>query len=133
TGGDLELTVFAGTEGRASLAREPWAGDIELVRVPVSSQSRPLRALAEQTLLPRAARKGRLDLLHNTLNTAPALPGLPQVTTIHDVIYKRFPETAGLLNAGVAVLVPLAARRSSRLLTDSEASKEDIVRFLGAE
>jgi glycosyltransferase involved in cell wall biosynthesis len=133
TGGDLELTVFAGNEGHGSLAREPWAGDIELVRVPVSSQSRPLRALAEQTLLPRAARKARLDLLHNTLNTAPALPGLPQLTTIHDVIYKRFPETAGRLNAGVALLVTLAARRSELVLTDSEASKRDLIDLLAVD
>ena len=55
------------------------------------------------------------------------------MTTIHDVIYKRFPETAGWLNAGVALLVPLAARRSKRVLTVSEASKHDIVRYLGAE
>jgi glycosyltransferase involved in cell wall biosynthesis len=133
TGGDLELTIFAGNEGHASLAREPWAGDAELVRVPVSSQSRPLRALAEQTLLPRAARKARVELLHNTLNTAPAMPGLPQVTTIHDVIYKRFPETAGRLNIGVALLMPLAARRSRLVLTDSEASKRDLIDLLSVD
>jgi glycosyltransferase involved in cell wall biosynthesis len=89
--------------------------------------------LAEQTLLPRAARRARVDVLHNTLNTAPALPGAPQVTTIHDVIYKRFPETAGRLNVGVALLVPLAARRSRLVLTDSMASRQDIVEFLGVE
>jgi glycosyltransferase involved in cell wall biosynthesis len=71
--------------------------------------------------------------LHNTLNTAPAFPGVPQVTTIHDVIYKRFPETAGHLNLGVAMLVPLAARRSNVILTDSQASRQDIIEFLGVE
>ena len=83
--------------------------------------------------MPRAARRARLDLLHNTLNTAPALPGLPQVTTIHDVIYKRFPETAGRLNVGVALLVPLAARRSGLVLTDSEASKRDLIDLLAVD
>ena len=64
-------------------------------------------------------------------NTAPALPRVPQVTTILDVIYKRHPEThAGVLAAGVALLVPLAARRSRRILTLSEAAKNDIVHFL---
>ena len=58
---------------------------------------------------------------------------MPQVTTIHDVIYKRFPETAGRLNAGVALLVPLAARRSTVVLTDSEASKADIQKLLGVD
>ncbi len=91
------------------------------------SRSRPRRVLAEQTLLPRAARRARLDLLHNLQNTAPAMPRVPQVTTILDVIYKRYPEThAGVLAAGVALLVPLAARRSQRILTLSEAAKDDI-------
>jgi glycosyltransferase involved in cell wall biosynthesis len=128
---DLRLTLFAADEAYPSLLAEPWAAEATVTRVPVRARSRTRRVLAEQTLLPRAARRARIDLLHNTLNTAPALPGVVQVTTIHDVIYKRFPETAGRLNVGVAFLVPLAARRSSRVLTVSEASKKDIVDFLG--
>jgi len=56
---------------------------------------------------------------------------VPQVTTILDVIYKRYPEThSGLLTHGMRLLVSLAARQSRRILTLSEAAKEDIVRFL---
>ena len=130
---DLRVTLFAAAEAYPSIAAEPWAGEATVVRIPVRARSRPRRVLAEQTLLPHAARHARIDLLHNTLNTAPAFPGVPQVTTIHDVIYKRFPETAGRLNVGVALLVPLAARRSSRVLTVSEASKDDIINFLGVD
>jgi len=130
---DLRLTLFVGSEAYPTLLEEPWAGDVSVVRLAVRARSRMRRVAAEQTLLPRAARRARIDLLHNTLNTAPAFPGVPQVTTIHDVIYKRFPETAGRLNVGVALLVPLAARRSSVVLTDSQASKRDIVEFLGVE
>jgi glycosyltransferase involved in cell wall biosynthesis len=90
--------------------------------------------LAEQTLLPAAARRSKIDLLHNLLNTAPAVPGVPQVSTILDVIYKRYPEThAGVLAWGVALLVPLAARRSRRVITISQSSKADIIEFLGIE
>lgn len=103
------------------------------MRVPVRARSRAVRVLGEHTLLPVAARRAGIELLHNTLNTAPAVPTLPQVTTIHDVIYKRFPETAGRLNAGVALLVPLAARRSRLVLTDSDASKRDLVELLGLQ
>ena len=82
-------------------------------------------------MLPRAARKARIDLLHNVQNTAPAMPRVPQVTTILDVIYKRHPDThAGIMAAGVALLVPLAARRSRRILTLSEAAKDDITHYL---
>jgi len=49
------------------------------------------------------------------------------------VIYKRFPETAGRLNAGVALLVTLAARRSELVLTDSEASKRDLIDLLAVD
>jgi glycosyltransferase involved in cell wall biosynthesis len=130
---DLRLTLFAADEAYPSLLAEPWAGEATIVRIAVRARSRPRRVLAEQTLLPRAARRARIDLLHNTLNTAPAFPGVPQLTTIHDVIYKRFPETAGRLNIGVAILLPLAARRSPVILTDSHASRRDIIEFLGVE
>jgi glycosyltransferase involved in cell wall biosynthesis len=133
-GRDLELVVFAGDEGSPSLAKAPWAPDVELIHVPVRSRSRTRRVLVEQAVLPRAARKARVDLLHNVQNTAPAMPRVPQVTTILDVIYKRHPEThAGLLAAGVALLVPLAARRSRRILTLSEAAKADIAHYLNVE
>jgi glycosyltransferase involved in cell wall biosynthesis len=56
------------------------------------------------------------------------------VTTILDVIYKRFPETQRRVFAyGLALLVPLAARRSRRVLALSEAGKADIVEFLGVD
>ena len=71
-----------------------------------------------------------MQLLHNLFTTAPAFPGVPQVTTILDVIYKRFPEAhPGVLTYGMRLLVPLAARRSRRVLTLSQAAKEDIVAF----
>jgi glycosyltransferase involved in cell wall biosynthesis len=85
-------------------------------------------------VLPVAARRAQVDLLHNLLSTAPAVPGVAQVTTIHDVIYKRYPETHfGLLSLGVAALVPVAVRRSSRLIADSEATKNDLVAYLDAD
>jgi glycosyltransferase involved in cell wall biosynthesis len=130
---DLRLTLFAASEAYPSLLAEPWAGEVTVVRLPVQARSRTRRVLAEQTLLPRAAYRAQIDVLHNTLNTAPAFPWVPQVTTIHDVIYKRFPETAGRLSIGVALLMPLAARRSIAVLTDSQASKQDIIDFLGVE
>jgi glycosyltransferase involved in cell wall biosynthesis len=132
--GGAELTLFASREGYPAFAAEPWAGELELVRMPVNARGRTRRVLAEQTLLPRELRRRKLDLLHNLVTTAPAAPGVPQVTTILDVIYKRFPETQRRVFAyGLALLVPLAARRSRRVIALSEAGKADIVRFLGIE
>jgi glycosyltransferase involved in cell wall biosynthesis len=129
----LELVVFSGREAEPVLRTEAWGDEVEIVPLPVEARSRTRRVLAEQTLLPAAARRARVRLLHNLFTTAPLLPGVPQVTTILDVIYKRFPAThAGAMRHGMAVLVPLAARQSRRVITISEAAKQDIVRFLGA-
>ena len=124
---ELEMTLFLG----GAAAHEDWGEGVEVVPLRFDPRSRVRRVLAEQTLLPAAVRRAAPDLLHNVFNTAPAVHPVPQVTTIHDLVFKRFPETHGLLAKGVEILVPLAARHSDRVITDSEASKSDIVRFLG--
>jgi glycosyltransferase involved in cell wall biosynthesis len=127
----LRLTAFASNLAIPSLAAEPWAESLELVGLRFDPRSRVRRVLAEQTLLPRGVRSKGVDLLHNLFTTAPAAPGVAQVTTILDVIYKRYPEThAGMLGHGLAALTWMAARRSARVIAISESAKSDIVRFL---
>ena len=123
---ELRMTLFLG----GSAAGNDWGEGVDVVRLSFDPRSRVRRVLAEQTLLPAAVRRAAPDLLHNVFNTAPAALSVPQVTTIHDLVFKRCPKTHGLLAKGVEILVPLAARRSERVVTDSEASKSDIVRFL---
>jgi glycosyltransferase involved in cell wall biosynthesis len=129
---DLRLSLFLGREAAASFAEEPWSGDVAIVEAPASMKNRPVRVAAEQAWLPYAAHRAGVDLLHNLFNTAPAIPTVPQVTTILDVIWQRFPETQrrGYARA-IDGLVRLAARRSRRVVTISEASKADIVELLG--
>jgi glycosyltransferase involved in cell wall biosynthesis len=126
---ELELVVFAGREAAPTLREED--ASVQVVRLPVNARGRSRRVLAEQTLLPSAVRRAKVTLLHNLFTTAPLLPGVRQVTTIHDLIYKRFPDAhAHALARGLATLVPLAARRSRRLIAVSQATKQDIVDFL---
>jgi glycosyltransferase involved in cell wall biosynthesis len=127
----VELVLFASREGAPALREEHSGGAVPVVELPVAATGRSRRVLAEQTLLPRAARRAGVDLLHNAFTTAPALVGVPQVTTIHDLIYRRFPEAhAGVRSVGMRVLVPVAARRARRIIAISEATKRDIVEFL---
>ena len=129
---DLELVVLASTGTIPSLEAEPWAGSVELAGLTFDARSRVRRVLAEQTLIAREAAARKVELLHNLFTTAPAAPRVPQVTTILDVIYKRFPEThGGVLSKGLAGLVWMAARRSERVIAISDAGKTDIARFLG--
>ena len=56
------------------------------------------------------------------------------MTTILDLIYKRFPEAhAGIRSLGMRMLVPLSARRSARIIAISEATKSDVVSHLGVD
>jgi glycosyltransferase involved in cell wall biosynthesis len=125
---DVQPTLFVAHEA----ADVDWPRGAEVVRLPIRARSRVARVVAEQMLLPAAARRSNVDLLHNIFTTGPTLLGIPQVTTILDLIYKRFPKThAGWRARGMNLLVPLAAKRSRRVLTLSRAAKEDIIRFLG--
>jgi glycosyltransferase involved in cell wall biosynthesis len=131
TGPGVRLTVFASRLAIPSLVQEHWPNNVDVVGLAFDARSRPRRVLAEQTLLPRELNRTNVDVLHNLFTTAPTVPPVPQVTTILDVIYKRFPMThAGLRGRGLAALTWLAARRSDRVITISEAARTDIVRFL---
>jgi glycosyltransferase involved in cell wall biosynthesis len=127
----LNLTAFVGREAAGSLSAERRA---EIVALPVRSRNRVSRVAAEQALLLPAVRRCRVDLLHNVFSTAPALATVPQVTTVHDLIYKRFPEThAGVLSRGLSLLVALAVRRSERLIVPSKATMRDLISYFGVD
>ena len=82
--------VFTNRETGADLV--PAQGNFTHVPQAVRAVSRPARLLWEQTVLPLAATKRRLDVLFNPGFTAPVLCGCPQVTVFHDLQHKRHPE-----------------------------------------
>ena len=58
----------------------------------VRAVSRPSRLLWEQTALPLAAARHRLDVMLNPGFTAPIVCPCPQVTVFHDLQHERHPE-----------------------------------------
>lgn len=70
----------------------PHCANFTGVPQPVHAVSRPRRLLWEQTALPLAAVRLRLDVLLNPGFTAPILCPCPQVTVFHDLQHKRHPE-----------------------------------------
>lgn len=121
----------------AFVARESAGEDLgahEQVVVPVNAASRPQWVLGEQLHLPRLARRAGCELVHSLASTAPARGRFARVTTIHDLHYLTVPEAHfGLRALGMRVLVPLAARRSHRIIAVSEQTRRDIVSRLGVE
>jgi glycosyltransferase involved in cell wall biosynthesis len=118
--------VFLNRETPADLAPTGWTA----VPLDVRAVNRPARILCEQTELPLAARRLGLDVLFNPGFTAPVFAPCPQVTVFHDLQHKRQPENFRWFDLPFwRMLLYASARRSSRIVADSEATRGDLLRF----
>jgi glycosyltransferase involved in cell wall biosynthesis len=124
------FTAFINREAAAA-GDGPWGELLPAVTVPVNARSRPQWVLGEQALLPRLAARAGVDLVHSLASTAPVRGRFHRVVTVHDLIYARFPEAhSGIREQGMKVLVPWAARRSDRVIADSESTRVDLIELL---
>jgi len=126
---DLRLTAFVNRE--AARRGGPWEQAASVVSVPVDARSRVAWVRGEQALLPRLAFRAGIDVLHSMASTAPATGRFARVVTIHDLHYRVVPEAHfGVRGLGMRVLVPLAARRSHRVIAISASTAADVRRYL---
>ena len=124
------LVLFSNVENTSKLRAEfPMA---EVVETGVEASRRATRILAEQIQLPGLVKSARVDVLWSPGYTAPAFCACPQVVSILDMQYKRFPNDVSWLAARTMdVLYPLAARRCDAVVTISEFAKTEVVHFAG--
>lgn len=96
----------------------------------VPESARPY-SIGEQVRVPLALARERVQLLHEPHYVLPALTRCPSVVTIHDCIHLMFPQyLPNRLAAPYArASMWVATRKADRILTVSEASKRDILRF----
>lgn len=125
----IKITAFINRE--AADAGLDLGSGIGMVVVPVHARNRVEWVRGEQLDVPRLAKRERIELMHSLASTAPGRGPFVRVTTIHDLIYRLFPEAHfGLRSLGMRLLVPLAAHRSQRIIADSQSTADDIHRFL---
>lgn len=93
--------------------------------------SSPGYSVREQLTVPLDLRRARVDLFHAPHYVLPPLTPCPSVVTIHDCIHLRFPQYLPnrFAYAYAKSSLWVATHRSSRILTVSEASKRDILRY----
>jgi glycosyltransferase involved in cell wall biosynthesis len=137
------LAAIEGVEPVAIVSRvaaqdrdAPWSADgpVRSVTAPVDARDRRQWVWGEQRHVPRLARELRADLVHSLASTGPArvAGGPPRVTTVHDLHYAVAPEAHfGLRGLGMRLLVPAAVKASRRVIADSQATKDDVVRVIG--
>jgi len=111
---------------QVSRSREPETSNLKL-------ETGSLRkAWFEQVVFPRACHRLGADLAHVPYWAPPLYPSVPTIVTIHDLIPLLLPEYRGGPPVRLyTALVSRTARRAALVLTDSEASRRDIVAHLG--
>jgi len=127
-----DTVVLFTNQENDSLLRADLAGypQVEFHKVPCRAAVRPVRILAEQFLLPFVARKAQVDVLWSPGYTAPAICFSPQAVTICDLQYKSYPEDMSRLERiTLDILVRTACARCQAVLTISEFSRQEVIRY----
>jgi glycosyltransferase involved in cell wall biosynthesis len=126
----LQVTTFCNRE--TANAGTGWWTDLAdraviLGRAQVGS--RAAWAIGELAGLPLAAARARVDLLHSPANLGPVGGGrFARVLTVHDVLWRMLPDAVSpAMRLGTQVLLPTAAMRAQRVITVSQASRDDLI------
>jgi glycosyltransferase involved in cell wall biosynthesis len=127
---DLQITlVFPRAIGEASAEGVP--SEVVVIEKPIRSGHLGKVAF-EQTGFPRACREAGATIAHIPYWGAPLQSPIPTVVTVHDVTTLLVREYRRGLSARLyTALVSAGARAADQVITDSEASKADIIAHLG--
>ena len=118
----VELTLIVNSQ---SSIKYEWARWVEFIE----DRAKPY-SIAEMLALPRRVDFSRFDLYHTPHYTLPYGIPIPSVVTIHDLIHIYFPERP--FYPWIAKrLIRSAIRRASKVLTVSQATRADLLNFLG--
>jgi glycosyltransferase involved in cell wall biosynthesis len=95
-------------------------------------ETSPNYSIAEQIKIPLALKREGVTLFHAPHYVLPPLVRCRSVVTIHDCIHLMFPQYLPNRFAleYARTSIAMAARRAERILTVSESSKRDILRFV---
>jgi glycosyltransferase involved in cell wall biosynthesis len=130
TGADLAVACQRNDEERYGRL----VPEASIVAGPTAIAHRAARLAWEQTGLPLVAQQVNADVLHAPHYTMPLRPGVPVVSTIHDLTYFTEPDAHNPVTATFfKSAIRTAARRATRLLVPSKATRDELVRVLGAD
>jgi glycosyltransferase involved in cell wall biosynthesis len=126
---ELHVTAFVNREPPAPLLSAPWSGEVEWVRMPVTART-PLHVAAQATIVPAVAFRKRLDVVHSLANGGPPITlRVARVVTLLDLIWlhqgEQWDSPAAMRKA--AVLSRISARSAHRVITISNAARDDLV------
>ena len=119
----LIYTVFTGERRYTGTA----AINVRHSRWP--TQRPALRIAWEQAVQPGAARRAKVDLLHEPAFVGPVVSASPFVVTVHDLSFLLYPEAFRAFNRlYLRIVTNLSVRKAQRVIAVSENTKQDLVR-----
>jgi len=112
-------------------------GGEDLVNAPGAEKICPhlkYYSVREQVELPRILSRHKVDLLHSPHFLLPLLRPCPAIATIHDVIYLACPQDMPSRVGRIyyRAMMNACSRMAVQIITDSEHSRNEIVRYLPA-
>ncbi len=92
------------------------------------------RVVWDQVMLPLAARRARLDLLHCAAGTLPLIAPVPIVATVHDIAWHRVQQHVRAYARAYFGRFALARyRRARRIVVDSNFSRDELLELGGID
>ena len=106
----------------------------QVVAAPTAIAHRAARLAWEQSGLPVVAQQVSADVIHAPHYSMPLRPGAPIVVTIHDLTFFTEPDAHNPVTATFyKSAIRTSARRATRLIVPSKATRDELVRALGAD
>ena len=129
---DIELVLF-GSRALAKARPELFAA-LESRTFPFPPSSAPVRVAAEHSWLRLAARRARLDLLHDAGGTAPGSIAVRRILTVHDLSPLERPGGIGWLRVAYhRRVVPRAVAQAQAVIVPSAFVRDRLVQILHAD
>lgn len=128
-GADLHIVLVLPSDAGTGTMRRTSDLPLSVTPHPITGTSSNLgKVRFEQWAFPRACTEVQADVAHVPYWAPPARSPVPLVVTIHDVIPLVLPSyRGGPLQRLYTALVSATARGADVILTDSEASRHDII------
>lgn len=125
---DLHFVVFRGVQPDSRFDWERFEGR---PNVTLRASPRPLYWPHEQLLWPLHLRGEAFDLFHSPFFTAPLLATVSTITTVHDLIFDRYPAYMPWAWARpyYRLLMSASLRKAERVVSVSQATARDLQTF----
>jgi glycosyltransferase involved in cell wall biosynthesis len=105
-----------------------------VVAGPPAIAHRPARLAWEQSGLPLVAQQVEAAVIHSPHYSMPLRPNKPVVVTIHDLTFFTEPDAhSPVIATFYKAAIRTSARRATRLIVPSKATRDELVRVLAAD